>query len=840
VTRFLSGLVSLSLILATTPAPAWAQVSSIVRAAPSGAPGAIGAQSGAASLGALVRIAPLSASSLAVPSLNAFSAPSAPMFRPGLQPFEFALPAAPAAARPAPAPKAAPAAAAPEAAPAEAAPSGAPAPALVPRAAPSVRVELSGAAAELNQPGARPEFSLERLFAGAAVRAALEGAVTAPTGAFAAASPLAAASALDEGAGPALAAAPVPNGAVVAVSNGGGLVRRSWEKLKGLYRVLPDDSRNRAFWAYTLGQSLATLGMDFHYTALPNLIAPTKADTAKLGYNRAANWGAQAAGSLMTGPFVDRHPVKGTLVWTYVGRGVLMALVPVLLATGHFGFAVFSLLIAMAGFLQATGGTAGSVAFNRILGDDEAYYNRANAILTIVTNVVGVVGPLMAGAFIAWAGTVFALPLMGSALSYGVYAILLLATGVGYGIMLKLPRDEMLQARRDLLAAVKKLDLGGARVKGVTAGRGPDGRPALFVEIKDVEPASVKGLPTEFAGYPVSAAAPRKAIRELIDGVKLTWSDKFLRLYLMLSTLSIASGDSLVFAVMPRYLADVLKAGPGAFGLFLAAAALGTGLASGAMTLIKDPVQKALSPAAVEFRAALAARDPGRSAGALDRSAASVRGSLSEVLERYKAEWREGRGRARLSKELAADVLAEAAAELGRVLVIPPVEAAALLEESGAASDVRLWAARRGVSYVESARRDAKSGMDSLQRQGKWSNLLHAASWLAYAGVFFVHALWPSVALMLLSALLAGPANVIWASLTTRVVAGSFPNDQGKVYSAMTFYMLAASVVGVLGLGWMMTLVPTATGLLVAGGILLACAVFDVIQSFAVFPLKRR
>ena len=42
-----------------------------------------------------------------------------------------------------------------------------------------------------------------------------------------------------------------------------------------------------------------------------------------------------------------------------------------------------------------------SVAFNRILADDIAHYNRANAVSTIVMNIVGVVGPLLAGAFIA-------------------------------------------------------------------------------------------------------------------------------------------------------------------------------------------------------------------------------------------------------------------------------------------------------------------------------------------------------------------------------------------------------------------------------------------------------
>jgi Zn-dependent protease with chaperone function/MFS family permease len=619
-----------------------------------------------------------------------------------------------------------------------------------------------------------------------------------------------------------------------------GLARRAWEKVKSVYRVLPDEVRNRAFWMFTLGQSLATLGVDFHYTALPNLVAPTKADTAKLGYNRAANWGAQAASSLLTGPLVDSQPVKRTLVWTYVGRAVLMAAVPVLFVTGHFGFAVFCLIIAAAGFLQSTGSTAGSVAFNRILGDDEAYYNKANAIETIVTNVVGVAAPLAAGAFIAWAGSLFAVPLMGSALSYGVYAVLLLATGVGYGLLLKLPRDAMLQTRRALKKSLKGADLGGGRVKDVEAERLPDGREGLLVGVAGGDASKAAGLPATFQGYPVRAGKPRSAVRELVEGFKLTWSDRFLRLYLTLSTLSLAAGDSLTFAALPRYLADILKAGPGAFGIFLSAMALGVGAASAAMTFVKDPAQAALAPVAAEFRAAMQARDAELTAGELDRAAASVRGALNEVLERYKLEWKEGRGRTRSAQELAADVLAESAPGVARAVEATPEEAAALLEATGAARDVRLWAARRGARYEDGARRDAKSGMDSLQRQGRWSNIVHATSWLAYAGVFFAHALWPSVGLMVIASLLSTPANIIWSSLTTRVVAGRFPNDQGKVYSAMTFYMLACSVVGVLGLGWLMATVPTAVALLITGGILLACTVFDLVQTRLIFPINRR
>ena len=639
------------------------------------------------------------------------------------------------------------------------------------------------------------------------------------------------------GGGTPLAFAPSAAGTAPS-SIGGGLFRGAWEKLKRFYRVLPDEGRNRAFWHYTFGQALVTLGADFHYTALPDLVAPAKADAHKLGENRAVNWAAQAVSSLSTGPLVDRRSLKPTLVWTHLGRAGLMALIPVLFATGHLGFAAFCLLIGLSGFLQAASQTAGSVAFNRILGEDEGYYNRANAISTVVAGVVGVVGPLLAGAFIAWAGTFFAAPLMGNALAYGVYAVLLLMTGVGYGLFLNLPRDEVLQARRDLLAKLKDSELGGVRIRGVSAIR-EKGRTVLLVESPD-EPARVSArLPAEWAGYEVRAAPARNPVRELIQGFKLAFSHRFLRLYMLLSALSMVVGDSLTFVVLPRYLADVLHAGPGAFGLFLAAIAAGTGLASGLIALARDPARLALAPAARELRASLAARDPELEAARLDRAAAALRESVPAVLDRYQEEWAAGRGRARTASELAADVLAEAAPELARVLDVAPEEAAALLEATGAARDVRVWAALRGLRLAEGARRDAASGMDHLQRQGRWTNFLHAGSWAAYAGVFLMHALWPSLGLMFLTELLAGAATIVWASLTTRVISNAFPNDQGKVYGALTFFGLICSIAGVLGFSWLMTAVPTATAVLIVAGVLGACALFDVWQSVAIFPIVR-
>ena len=71
-------------------------------------------------------------------------------------------------------------------------------------------------------------------------------------------------------------------------------------------------------------------------------MAPSKEDAAKLGYNRAINWGAQAGASLATGPLVDRTSTQKVIIWTHLARSLLMLMVPVLFFHGMFGFGVFA------------------------------------------------------------------------------------------------------------------------------------------------------------------------------------------------------------------------------------------------------------------------------------------------------------------------------------------------------------------------------------------------------------------------------------------------------------------------------------------------------------------
>lgn len=628
----------------------------------------------------------------------------------------------------------------------------------------------------------------------------------------------------------------VPHAGPASETLGGGLLQRAWAKLKATLRVLPDEDRNRQFWIYTAGQALVMLGVNFHYTALPKLVAPTKEDAAKLGYNRAINWGAQAAASLSTGPLVDRTSTQSMIIWTNVGRSIIMLLVPVLFFNGFLGFGAFAGLVAIAGFLQMAGTTAGSVAFNRILADDVDHYNRANAVSTIVMNVVGVVGPLLAGAFIATVSAHFGL-LSGNALSYAVYGVLLLACAVGYGLFLRLPRDEMMSARRELSDKLKQDGVGGATFRGVTAGQ-ENGRRVIFVEV-DGDPALATGLPSEYDGFPVKAVARRRVFNEVVEGFKTIFADRFLRLYLLSTTVSVMSGDALIFAAMPRYLEDVLHAGAGSFGLFLAAASLGSGIGSGLMAFARDPEQLALAPSARVFRSELEAREPALDSKALDAASAALRGAVPAVLAGYKAEW--AKGGAQISADrFGADLLAEASRSVGAALGRTEADALALLESTSAASDLRAWAGLRGAKLLAASYKDATKGMDRLQRQGKWTSWLHGLSWLVYAALFFSGNLHLAAGLMLLSAILGAPAIVAWTSLTTRVVAGNYNDSQGKVYSAMFFYQLIFAIAGVLFYGWLMATLATMTVLWIAGGVMVLCALIDFLSPALIFPIRKR
>lgn len=603
-----------------------------------------------------------------------------------------------------------------------------------------------------------------------------------------------------------------------AESRGSSLAGRAFGAVRGAWtsvvRVLPDPVRNREFWKLTFANALINIGSNFHYSALTKLLAPRPELQNRVAENRALNSASQLLASSAMGPALDSMPVTPMLVFTHLGRAVLMLSVPLLFFHGFYFVAAFNTAIFFAGILQAVGMNAGYMAFNRVLGKDEAYYNRANAVFNLALNVVGVVAPLLAGAFIVAMDARFGL-LSGNALAYGVYGVLLLGATVLFA-MTKVPRDELVQAQRDLSARLK----GVSGVRAVRVGRvlkGPQaGAPVLIVEVD--EPALQRDVPSEFAGMPVEVQKREGRWLQLTDGFKRIWGNKFLRLNLLFSTLSLMLADPIVFSALPRYIADL----PGltaaqqgaAFSWYLAASSVGGGAASLAMMFSRD------QPAAewAQLLKTLKASDP--------RDAEAAEQGRRAVLEGYALRWKED-GFFDPAPSFALDLIAAARRARGGALAAP------------AAEELLAWARRRGPAALDEARRDALTGMTKLQRQGRWSSVLHGAGWLAYFGVFFSTSLPVSVACMGLALALQGPATAIWTSLQQKVLAEELPEAMGKVYSAISFYQLAFAVAGSLLFGWMMAHFATAATLRVAAVVLIIMAAADVRLPFSIWGQKK-
>ncbi len=631
-------------------------------------------------------------------------------------------------------------------------------------------------------------------------------------------------------------------------------LRRAWEKFKAFVRVLPDKARNKEFWKFTWGQALLSLGLDFHYTALPRLVDPKDDQPQRVLYNRAATSGAQLVSSMATGAAVDRFSVQKIMVWTYLGRSLMLLAVPLLFHFGALSFIAFQMILFAAGFLQSTSTTAASVAFNRILAEDTAYYNKANAVFNLIMSLVGIIGPLMAGSFIVMMDARFGF-LSGNALSYGLYGLMIMGTMLLYR-KLRIPRDEMLQARRDLWAKLKPkrglwpsilaifLAAGaGPVIKGVSAAR-VDNKPVLLVEVKG-DATLVRDVPAEFAGYPVKVVPVRSVWHELIDGFRLIFNNKFLKIYLLFSTVVALMADPIVFSAIPRFIDGVLHVAKdqqgGVFGLYLAATGLGTGLASFIMMMFRDRAEP-------EFEAALAASKKGlaSSAGLDDEKAESaldgVRSAKSAILERYRENWRKDPAWRPVSAIFSQEFLAQAAAALNAQAfggAKSPAELKRLLDESGLGARLWSWSARSFEPLMKDARQHAATGLTKMERQGRWSSWLNGAGWLLYWGVFFLPTLHLSLAAIVVASMLQAPAMAIWSALVQHVLGRRYPESMGKIYSAINFYTLAFGILGPIIFSPLVRALPITWTLVVTAAALTIVAVLDFLQPSKSFPLEK-
>ncbi len=308
-----------------------------------------------------------------------------------------------------------------------------------------------------------------------------------------------------------------------------GILRRVRAWLGRFYHIFPDQARNREFWRFNLAQVIITQGATFYSTALPAFVAPTRALSGRMGVVRAASFGSQLGADVIMGPSVDQKKTSSFLFKTYLGRGLFLIAVPVLaLAFFHSGglfptVPLIGLLVGMS-FLQSAGVLAANVGFNRLLGDNSSYYNKANAANALIVSLAGVVGPAFAGAFIAWATTRFGAS-SGSALAFGVYGLAAVAAALIYRGMKLVNRDAQ------------------HAIAGAQSAKSPLQR--LHDSLLSAK------------AWSAALQEKKEMLGEIKLGFKLLWHDRFLRLTLVFSTASLLISDAIFFLAIPSYLGKI-------------------------------------------------------------------------------------------------------------------------------------------------------------------------------------------------------------------------------------------------------------------------------------------
>lgn len=340
----------------------------------------------------------------------------------------------------------------------------------------------------------------------------------------------------------------------------GSWLSRAWEKLKSKFRIVENRRRNRSLWVLLVGQAAIVLGFVFQASATPPLV---QNNTSQMSTLSAAGQGASLASNVLTAPLVDKVSTKKMLIGTGTLRFAALALVPYLIIAGHPGFWPMLAALTVAAFVQTTSINAAKVAFMQYLGDDESAYTRAYSIFKLVTNVVSIAGPLLAGTFMGAMdqayGPVYG-PSIGAALAVGVAGVLKLFSAVWYHFFLPAPE-------------------GAASASG-----GP-----VAVHLRAQEPPA-EGRWASF----------RK-------GFSLLWSHRYLRRSMYFEAFEAAVTSPLAYMVLALLARDVavssagtmqsffttvpvlgwwvkaMTSQSGAYGVFLSAESLGATLATGAM-----------------------------------------------------------------------------------------------------------------------------------------------------------------------------------------------------------------------------------------------------------------
>ena len=203
------------------------------------------------------------------------------------------------------------------------------------------------------------------------------------------------------------------------------------------------------------------------------------------------------------------------------------------------------------------------------------------------------------------------------------------------------------------------------------------------------------------------------------------------------------------------------------------------------MVMLKE--DKAASGESVlfqRFREAMAKESKDKSFQ--EAAVGGVRAAREAALAAYQKAWKKDPKVKFSAEEFSKDLLDRARAAIAENNAISQEEAAALIERTGLEAGLSAWAKKHFAALTKEARKQAKTGHDLLERQGRWGEILLGVGLLAYWGVFFFPNFWLSLASMFFVA--RWRRGSVSGRASDRVLV-KISEHQGKITS-MSFYQL--------------------------------------------------
>jgi MFS family permease len=172
---------------------------------------------------------------------------------------------------------------------------------------------------------------------------------------------------------------------------------------------------------FVLADTVSTLGTEMAAVALPWFVLVSTGSAARAGSVLAAEYLGTVLCGIPSGPLAMRLGPKRTLVVSDVARAALVALIPVLHATGSLTLPLLLVIAFAVGGFFAPYSSASWLSMSRLVDDDEARLTRVAGLFGAAQEAAAFLGPALGGVLVVAWGAVQVLVL--DAASFAVPAL---------------------------------------------------------------------------------------------------------------------------------------------------------------------------------------------------------------------------------------------------------------------------------------------------------------------------------------------------------------------------------------------------------------------------------